>query len=127
MKSYTISQLLSGNTYPGRGIVVGKSADGKKSCAAYFIMGRSANSRNRVLRMENGVLSTEPYDAAKVENPSLIIYRAIRPLGNRLIVTNGTTPIPSMTVFAQAKVFPRRCKAAPLSRMRPIAPPVSAP
>lgn len=89
MKPCPISALLSGNPYPGRGIVVGKSADGTKVCAAYFIMGRSANSRNRVLRMENGVLSTAPYDAAKVEDPSLIIYRAMRPLGNRLIVTNG--------------------------------------
>lgn len=89
MKPCPISALLSGNPYPGRGIVVGKSADGTKVCAAYFIMGRSANSRNRVFRMENGVLSTEPYDAAKVEDPSLIIYRAIRSLGNRLIVTNG--------------------------------------
>lgn len=89
MKPCPISALLSGNSYPGRGIVVGKSADGTKVCAAYFIMGRSANSRNRVLHMENGILSTEPYDAAKVEDPSLIIYHAIRPLGNRLIVTNG--------------------------------------
>ena len=89
MKPCPISALLAGNAYPGRGIVVGKSADGTKVCAAYFIMGRSANSRNRVFRMENGVLSTEPYDAAKVEDPSLIIYRAIRSLGNRLIVTNG--------------------------------------
>ena len=89
MKSYPIAKLLLGNSYPGRGIVVGKSADGAKICAAYFIMGRSANSRNRVLRMENGVLSTQPYDASKVEDPSLIIYHAIRSLGNRLIITNG--------------------------------------
>lgn len=89
MKPCPISALLSGNAYPGRGIVVGKSADGTKVCAAYFIMGRSANSRNRVFRMENGILSTEPYDPAKLEDPSLIIYRAIRPFDNRLIVTNG--------------------------------------
>ena len=84
-----IGELIAGNSYVGRGIVIGKSADGKKACSAYFIMGRSANSRNRVFTMKDGALYTEPYDASKVEDPSLIIYAAVRELENRLIVTNG--------------------------------------
>lgn len=84
-----IAELIRDNSYVGRGIVVGKSADGKKAVSAYFIMGRSANSRNRIFTERDGVLYTEPYDASKVEDPSLIIYAAQRKLGNRLIVTNG--------------------------------------
>lgn len=105
MKPCPISGLLTGNSYHGRGIVVGKSADGTKVCAAYFIMGRSANSRNRVLRMESGVLSTEPYDAVKVEDPSLIIYRAMRSLGNRLIVTNGDHTDTIYDALSEGKSF----------------------
>lgn len=84
-----ISALTEGNSYVGRGIVIGKTADGKKACSAYFIMGRSANSRNRVFTMRDGVLYTEPFDAGKVEDPSLIIYAAMRCYENKLIVTNG--------------------------------------
>ena len=85
----TMSQRLEGNRYPGRGIVIGKSADGKSAVTAYFIMGRSANSRNRIFTEKNGAVYTEPFDASKVEDPSLIIYAAIRKIGNALIVTNG--------------------------------------
>ena len=85
----TMKERLEGNSYPGRGIVVGKSADGTKACAAYFIMGRSANSRNRVFTVKNGEVFTEPFDASKVEDPSLIIYAAVRQYENNLIVTNG--------------------------------------
>lgn len=84
-----INELLDGNTYPGRGIIIGKSADGKNAVAAYFIMGRSANSRNRVFTEKNGEVFTEPFDASKVEDPSLIIYAAVRKYENKLIVTNG--------------------------------------
>ena len=84
-----IAELLDGNTYPGRGIVIGKTADGTKAAAAYFIMGRSANSRNRVFTERDGAVYTEPFDASKVEDPSLIIYAAIREYENNLIVTNG--------------------------------------
>ncbi len=84
-----IGELLKNNEYPGRGIVLGKSADGKKAVAAYFIMGRSANSRNRVFTEKNGAIYTEPFDASKVEDPSLIIYAAVRKYGDCLIVTNG--------------------------------------
>ena len=92
MEIYKISkigELLEGNTYPGRGILVGTSADGKKAVCAYFIMGRSANSRNRIFTRKDGNIYTEPFDASKVEDPSLIIYAAVRQYDNRLIVTNG--------------------------------------
>ena len=84
-----ISELLSGNPYPGRGIVIGKSEDGKNAVFAYFIMGRSENSRNRVFTERDGAVFTEPYDYAKVSDPSLIIYAAVREFENKLIVTNG--------------------------------------
>lgn len=84
-----IAELIKGNSYVGRGIVIGKSADGKKACAAYFIMGRSLNSRNRVFSEHDGGIFTEPFDASKVEDPSLIIYAAVRKYKNSLIVTNG--------------------------------------
>ena len=84
-----IAELIRGNSYVGRGIVIGKTADGKKACSAYFIMGRSNNSRNRVFCERGDVLYTEPFDASKVEDPSLIIYAALRKLENKLIVTNG--------------------------------------
>ncbi len=85
----SVSQRLSGNSYPGRGIIIGKSEDGQYAVAAYFIMGRSANSRNRIFAEHDGAVFTEPYDAGKVEDPSLIIYAAIRRFENNLIVTNG--------------------------------------
>lgn len=84
-----IGQLINGNPYVGRGIVIGKTADAKKACAAYFIMGRSANSRNRIFTEKNGEIFTEPFDVSKVEDPSLIIYAAVRSIDNKLIVTNG--------------------------------------
>ena len=86
----SIGKLLSGNTYPGRGIVIGQSEDGKNAVFAYFIMGRSENSRNRIfVECEDGEVKTHPFDASKVEDPSLIIYSPIRVCGNHLIVTNG--------------------------------------
>lgn len=85
----SIEKQVKGNSYVGRGIVIGKTADGKKAACAYFIMGRSANSRNRIFTEKNGEVFTEPFDASKVEDPSLIIYAAIRSFENKLIVTNG--------------------------------------
>ena len=84
-----IGELIKDNPYVGRGIVVGKSEDGKKAVAAYFIMGRSNNSRNRVFVEKGSDVYTEPFDASKVEDPSLIIYAAIRKMDDSLIVTNG--------------------------------------
>lgn len=92
MNIYEIKSMkdrIDGNPYVGRGIVIGKSYDGKKAATAYFIMGRSANSRNRVFTVKSGEVFTEPFDASKVEDPSLIIYAAIRKFENKLIVTNG--------------------------------------
>lgn len=80
---------LKNNSYPGRGIVVGKSADGKYAVTAYFIMGRSQNSRNRVFVTEGEGIRTEAFDPSRLEDPSLIIYAPVRVLGNKTIVTNG--------------------------------------
>jgi hypothetical protein len=88
-KINNIGELIRGNSYVGRGIVIGKTADGKRLATAYFIMGRSANSRNRVFTERDGAIFTEPFDASKVEDPSLIIYAALRTYENKLIVTNG--------------------------------------
>ncbi|MBE7050201.1 MAG: inosine monophosphate cyclohydrolase [Ruminococcaceae bacterium] len=88
-KVNSVNELIEGNSYVGRGIILGKTPDGKKACSAYFIMGRSANSRNRIFTNKNGEIFTEPFDASKVEDPSLIIYAAIRKFENKLIVTNG--------------------------------------
>ena len=84
-----IAELIRENPYVGRGIVLGKTADGKQAVSAYFIMGRSKNSRNRVFVKRDGALFTEPYDPSLVEDPSLIIYAAVREHENRLVVTNG--------------------------------------
>ena len=84
----TPEELIKGNSYVGRGIVLGCTPGGK-AVSAYFIMGRSANSRNRVFALKEGVLYTRPYDESKVADPSLIIYAALRRFENKLIVTNG--------------------------------------
>ena len=83
------AELIAGNPYPGRGIIIGKTPDGTRALTAYFIMGRSENSRNRIFTEKNGEVFTEPFDASRVEDPSLIIYAAIRQYENHLIVTNG--------------------------------------
>ncbi len=88
-KSYDIGSLLRRNEYPGRGIIVGKSKNGKYAVTAYFIMGRSENSRNRVFNDFGDEVMIHPFDASKVEDPSLIIYSPVKKLGKRLIVTNG--------------------------------------
>jgi hypothetical protein len=85
----TMGERIHGNSYVGRGIVIGKTEDGKKAATAYFIMGRSENSRNRVFTVKDGTVFTEPFDPSKVEDPSLIIYAALRRHENKLIVTNG--------------------------------------
>ena len=89
MALYDIKKLLSENTYPGRGIIVGKSADGKRAVMAYFIMGRSENSRNRVFVLEGDAMRTKAFDESKMTDPHLIIYYPVRVLGNKTIVTNG--------------------------------------
>ncbi len=88
-KTGELGAILQANDYPGRGIVLGLSADGKKAALAYFIMGRSENSRNRIFAESGGTLTIYPFDAARVSDPSLIIYSPVRVLGAKTIVTNG--------------------------------------
>ena len=102
---HPIGELIKDNPYVGRGIVVGESADGKNAVAAYFIMGRSANSRNRVFAERNGAVYTEPFDASKVEDPRLIIYAAVREYVNNLIVTNGDQTDTIVEGLAAGKSF----------------------
>ncbi len=89
MKKESIADLLSNNSYPGRGIILGKTPDGMKAVAAYFIMGRSANSRNRIFVTAGEGIRTEAFEPEKMKDPSLIIYAPVRVLGNKTIVTNG--------------------------------------
>lgn len=89
MAMISLEQELKGNSYPGRGIILGRSADGKYAVAAYFIMGRSENSRNRIFVKDGEGIRTQAYDESKCSDPSLIIYAPVRVLGNKTIVTNG--------------------------------------
>lgn len=89
MKLLSLADELRNNSYPGRGIVIGKSKDGKTAVTAYFIMGRSENSRNRVFVEDGEGIRTQAFDPSKLTDPSLIIYAPVRVLGNKTIVTNG--------------------------------------
>lgn len=89
MAMISLKQELLGNAYPGRGIVIGKTPDGLHAVCAYFIMGRSENSRNRVFVADGEGIRTQAYDPSKLQDPSLIIYAPVRVLGNKTIVTNG--------------------------------------
>lgn len=89
MELLSIEKELTSNPYPGRGILIGKSADGENAVIAYFIMGRSENSRNRIFVEEGEGIRTQAFDESKLEDPSLIIYAPVRVLGNKTIVTNG--------------------------------------
>ena len=89
MKMLSIDKELKGNSYPGRGIIIGKSPDGKSAVTAYFIMGRSVNSRNRIFVEDGEGIRTQAFDPAKLTDPSLVIYAPVRVLGNKTIVTNG--------------------------------------
>ncbi|MGN0660832.1 MAG: IMP cyclohydrolase [Oscillospiraceae bacterium] len=89
MEVLKIKDILSANAYPGRGIILGRTADGKKAAIAYFIMGRSENSRNRVFVPDGDGIRTQAFDESKMTDPHLIIYAPVRVLGNKTIVTNG--------------------------------------
>ena len=89
MALYDIKTLLSNNTYPGRGIIIGKSLDGKNAMIAYFIMGRSVNSRNRIFERFDGGMRTKAFDESKLSDPSLIIYNPYLAYENMDIITNG--------------------------------------
>lgn len=89
MERLSIEKELQGNSYPGRGIIIGRSADGTKAVTAYFIMGRSVNSRNRIFVEDGEGIRTQAFDPSKLTDPSLIIYAPVHVLGNKTIVTNG--------------------------------------
>ncbi len=105
-----IGELIKGNPYVGRGIVIGKSADGKNAVFAYFIMGRSENSRNRIFTKKDGAIFTEPFDASKVKDPSLIIYAAVRQFENNVIVTNGDQTDTIYDFVKEGKCFNKALK-----------------
>ena len=105
MQIQDLGAVLRANTYPGRGIVLGKSADGTKAVIAYFIMGRSENSRNRIFVEEEGGLRTEAFDPAKLKDPSLVIYWPVRKLGRTTIVTNGDQTDTIYEFLAAEKTF----------------------
>ena len=101
----TMGERIKGNSYVGRGIVVGKTQDGKKAATAYFIMGRSENSRNRIFEETEDGIIIYPFDESKVEDPSLIIYSPIRKIDNKLIVTNGDQTDTIYNFVKQGKTF----------------------
>ena len=106
-----IGELIKDNSYVGRGIVIGKTEDGTKNAVAYFIMGRSENSRNRVFTYRDQALFTEPFDASKVVDPSLIIYAAVREYENKLIVTNGDQTDTIYQGLKEGKCFTKSLKS----------------
>ncbi|HBG66596.1 MAG TPA: inosine monophosphate cyclohydrolase [Treponema sp.] len=112
MEMHSLAQELSGNAYPGRGIVIGTSEDGKYAVTAYFIMGRSGNSRNRVFVAEGEGIRTQAFDPSKLEDPSLIIYAPVRVLGKDTIVTNGDQTDTIYEGMQQGKSFEQslRCR-----------------
>ncbi len=105
MKMQLLEKELSGCDYPGRGIVIGKSEDGKKAVTAYFIMGRSGNSRNRVFVEDGEGIRTEAFDPSKLSDPSLIIYAPVRVLGSDTIVTNGDQTDTIYNLMSEGKTF----------------------
>ena len=105
MQIQDLRAVLRDNTYPGRGIVLGKSADGQKAVIAYFIMGRSENSRNRIFVEEDGGLRTQAFDPAKLKDPSLVIYWPVRKFGAATIVTNGDQTDTIYEFLAAEKTF----------------------
>lgn len=105
MQIQDLRAVLRDNTYPGRGIVLGKSADGQKAVIAYFIMGRSENSRNRIFVEEDGGLRTQAFDPTKLKDPSLVIYWPVRKFGAATIVTNGDQTDTIYEFLAAEKTF----------------------
>ena len=104
-KINSITECIKGNSYVGRGIIIGKTADSKKAAVAYFIMGRSENSRNRVFIEQGDEIIIHPFDASKVEDPSLIIYAPVRQINNNLIVTNGDQTDTVYDFIKEGKTF----------------------
>ncbi len=116
MNRLSLEAELKGNTYPGRGIVIGKSKDGKYAVTAYFIMGRSENSRNRIFVEEGEGIRTQAFDPSKLSDPSLIIYAPVRVLGNKTIVTNGDQTDTIYELMDQQQTFEQALRTRSLSR-----------
>ncbi len=110
MKTVDLSALLRANPYPGRGIVLGKTQDGKKAVIAYFIMGRSENSRNRVFEVTEDGIRTRAFDESKMTDPSLIIYHPVRVVGADTVVTNGDQTDTIRDFLLDGKVFAQPLK-----------------
>ena len=119
MKTLDLTALLRANPYPGRGIVLGRSPDGAKAVIAYFIMGRSENSRNRVFVETPDGIRTQAFDPSKMTDPSLIIYAPVRVFGTSTNVTNGDQTDTVREGLAAARPLPRPCIPARLSRTAP--------
>ena len=111
MERKSLSSELAGNAYPGRGIVVGRSEDGRHAVTAYFIMGRSSNSRNRIFAVDGEGIRTQAYDESRMEDPSLIIYAPVRVLGTNTIVTNGDQTDTVYQGLMDGKTFGEALKA----------------
>ena len=120
MQKVALSKELGATTYPGRGIVIGRSKDGKKAVTAYFIMGRSANSRNRVFVEDGEGIRTQAFDPSKLEDPSLIIYAPVRVLGNKTIVTNGDQTDTIYEMMDKQQTFEQALRTENLSRTHQI-------
>ena len=105
MKLQTLRKAVSATTYPGRGIVIGRSKDGGKAVIAYFIMGRSVNSRNRVFSVEGDGIRTEAFDPSLMKDPSLVIYAPVRVFGRTTVVTNGDQTDTIYDYLKEGKAF----------------------
>ncbi|MCC8121302.1 MAG: IMP cyclohydrolase [Oscillospiraceae bacterium] len=110
MKNLDLSALLRGNSYPGRGILLGRSPDGSRAVAAYFIMGRSENSRNRVFELTEDGIRTRAFDESKMTDPSLIIYHPVRVVGEDTVITNGDQTDTVRDALLEGKVFAQALK-----------------
>ena len=124
-KTNDLETLLRENDYPGRGIVLGRSVDGKNAVMVYFIMGRSVNSRNRVFLLTEDGIRTEAYDPAKLSDPSLIIYHPVRVWGGRTIVTNGDQTDTIRDFMLVQRPSRPHSAPAPSSRTTRTSPPAS--
>ena len=125
MKTVSIEQELRGNSYPGRGIIIGRSEDGKQAVTAYFIMGRSENSRNRVFVEDGAGIRTQAFDPSKLTDPSLIIYAPVRVLGNKTIVTNGDQTDTIYELMDKQQTFEQALRTREFEPTPPITPPGS--
>lgn len=111
MKAVSLEKEIGSTSYPGRGIVLGRTADGAKAVIAYFIMGRSENSRNRIFAQTEDGIKTEAFDPSKLVDPSLIIYSPVRVLDDKTIVTNGDQTDTIYNLMSQQLTFEQKSKA----------------